>query len=612
MKFFLFKIYLLFIILYGFVFAQEDKVVAKIGDYKIYESEFKDRFDFSAHPKLLNNTDKEVVKHEFLEQLIAEKLLALDAMEKGFSGTKQFNDIIGPLENMYVRDALYNLEIKDKIEYSPEKIKNGLDRIKKKLKLKFIFSDNENELKNIYQKLKEGASFDSLLALRKESKDQDTLRVITFGDMDKKVEDEVYRLKQGEFTPIISSVDGYYILKLDSIQDNKDLKDNANTLEDVKRIIETRIEHEKYLEYYRGFFSKYKVTADKKIFEKLIEIFVPKFADKYAVKNPEDHDNKFYLRGGEVSSAIYLIDNTFRNMNFINFKNKFINVEYFLNKLSQDGFFVQDISEKSIRASLSSYIRKFIEDELLTMEGVKKGLKNSKEVQKNINMWRDYYLSQMLMTSLMDSVKVPEEEVYSVYLKNEWNETSPQLVNIVEILTDKLEVVETVLKELSKGKDIRELAKQYTIRDSLRNRGGEFGYFPITKFGNLGKIASQMKIGEVYGPIKLDEGYSVFQLIGSETDTTTYEKSFDEIKQELKMKLTLSKFEKLVNKYNAQLANKYGVKIYEDVLKSINNIFLNLVVVKNMGFGGEIFAVPYTEQFSGWFDVWQKSKNLSP
>jgi hypothetical protein len=27
-----------------------------------------------------------------------------------------------------------------------------------------------------------------------------------------------------------------------------------------------------------------------------------------------------------------------------------------------------------------------------------------------------------------------------------------------------------------------------------------------------------------------------------------------------------------------------------------------------MGFGGEIFAVPNTEQFSGWYKLWQQQK----
>ncbi|MGE5811484.1 MAG: hypothetical protein ACM339_08280, partial [Ignavibacteria bacterium] len=76
--------------------------------------------------------------------------------------------------------------------------------------------------------------------------------------------------------------------------------------------------------------------------------------------------------------------------------------------------------------------------------------------------------------------------------------------------------------------------------------------------------------------------------------------------------LTMEKFEKYVNEYNASLAQTYGVKIYEDVLKNIENSYINLVVVRYMGFGGEIYAVPVTEQYSGWYEVWKERQKLNP
>jgi len=248
---------------------------------------------------------------------------------------------------------------------------------------------------------------------------------------------------------------------------------------------------------------------------------------------------------------------------------------------------------------------------LITTEAINKGFQNSADVKKYMSMWKDSYISHMLMLQLMDSVRVPEEEIYSIYSKNEWKETSPQLVNVVEVLTDKLEVIETIIKELSNGKDIRELANQYTIRDSVKNRNGEFGLIPITKLGEIGKYVYQMNVGDIYGPIKLEEGYSIFKLIDRKADTTTYTKSFNEVKNDLTKLITLQRFEKYINEFNAKLANKYGVEIYEDVLNQIDNSFLNLVIVRYMGFGGEIFAVPYTEQFSGWYNQWLQDKKLA-
>jgi foldase protein PrsA len=186
------------------------------------------------------------------------------------------------------------------------------------------------------------------------------------------------------------------------------------------------------------------------------------------------------------------------------------------------------------------------------------------------------------------------------------------LINIAEVLTDSLVVIETVMNELAAGKNIKELAKKYTKRDSLKEKGGEFGFFPITKYGELGKIASQMSIGQIYGPVKLDEGYSVFQLIDKKEDTAGYKMDYKDVKDQIILMLTMEKFEKYVNEYNASLAQTYGVKIHEDVLKNIENSYINLVVVRYMGFGGEIYAVPVTEQYSGWYEVWKERQKLNP
>ena len=344
--------------------------------------------------------------------------------------------------------------------------------------------------------------------------------------MEKPVEDSLYSLKDGQFTSPVQAGDGYYILKLLREDNNTDLKDPESVNDEVQKIVKTREEYKHYLEYYRGFLSGFRVTADKQIFEELIKIFVPAFYEKYGQQvpgqlNPAGEENtKYYLKGDEVYSALHKMDDKLRNKTFIKVKEDPVKPDFFIYQLSQDGLVVRDISEISIRSSLSSYIRKFIEDQLFAREGYNKGLENNPDVKKDLGMWEDTYLSKLIKIKMFDSIKVSEEQAFSVYKQNDWRETMPALVNIAEVLTDSLSVAETVLNELSRGVSIRELAEKYTIRDSLRNKGGEFGYFDMTQHGEIGRIASQLNVGDVYGPLKLDEGYSIFQVIDKKEDTT--------------------------------------------------------------------------------------------
>ena len=598
---------LFILILCGTLLAQEDKIVAKVGPVKIYESEFKDRFDLSVHPNLLQKNDQLKEKEEFLHQLIAEKLLSLEAKENSYDTASSFRKLLAPLKDMFVRDALYKKEIKSKSSYTQDEIAEGLKRISNTLKVKFIYSLDPDEIQNIYNQLCSGADFDSLLALRKEFNANP--KQVSFGTFDKNIEDSVYNLKPGQFTHPVYGDDGIYILKLVEIVSNPDLKNAQSTFDNVKKIVETRAEKKVYMNYYHNFFKDFRITADKEIFEQLAGIFIPSLKQKYKSQSPPA-DNKFYLKGSEIYSALNKLSNAARDKVFMSLNGDQVKPEEFIFQLSQDGLYVKELNDVIIRASLSAYIRKFIEGKLLAAKGYREGLENVPEVKKDIQMWEDSYLAKMQMVKMFDSVKVSEDQAYAVYKQNDWKETTPQLVNIAEVLTDSLGIAETVLNQLSKGADIKDLARRYTIRDSVKDKGGGFGYFDITRHGEIGRIASQLKVGDVYGPVKLDEGYSNFKVLSKKDDTISYTRSFEEVKSELVAKITLAKFEKFVNEHNAKLAGKYGVEINEDVLKNIDNVYLNLVVARYMGFGGEIYAVPYTEEYSGWYNIWMKNKSI--
>ena len=74
------------------------------------------------------------------------------------------------------------------------------------------------------------------------------------------------------------------------------------------------------------------------------------------------------------------------------------------------------------------------------------------------------------------------------------------LVNIVEILTDSLENVEKIFNELKSGKDIKLISqKKFNKENGLKRKDGEYGLFPITQHGEIGRIASTMNVGDVYG-----------------------------------------------------------------------------------------------------------------
>ena len=284
----------------------------------------------------------------------------------------------------------------------------------------------------------------------------------------------------------------------------------------------------------------------------------------------------------------------------------------FLRTLIFDGFKSQTYDFKSIHASLGGKVKTFIEQELLSREGYGQNLHLLPQVQEQVSTWRENYLYQILQNQFIDSAKVSNEEVYQAYLQQNKSEYYPMTVNIIEVLTDSLEIVEKVLSELKQGKDIRELAVQFTKREWTKSKNGEFGLFPVTMHGEIGRIASSMEIGEVYGPLKVPEGYSVFKLIDKQKEKTIPPQPFEKVKSEIERNLTVKKIRSRLNEFTVQLALKYGLSINYELLNSLEVTNINSFGYRTLGFGGRITAVPLISPNVDWVEPWLNSLKVMP
>ena len=234
------------------------------------------------------------------------------------------------------------------------------------------------------------------------------------------------------------------------------------------------------------------------------------------------------------------------------------------------------------------------------------------DVKLDTKMWRDNYLASLYRKTLFDSSKVTEDEVYQFYQKKKSIDEPTTQVNIIEILTDSLEVVEIVLKELESGTDIKELARKYSKREWTKESEGEFGFFQTTSYGEIGRIAGELEIGEVYGPLKVEEGYSIFKLIDKKEAVQKLSKEYSELKDELLHELKAEKISSKMINNTVRLANKYNVTVDSNQLNKVPVTNYNMLVYRYMGFGGKILAVPLTPVFIEWVKEWEKSKSSLP
>jgi parvulin-like peptidyl-prolyl isomerase len=569
----------------------QNNLLVKIGDEQISTKEFKLRYELS--PFLNTSFDEDSIKYHFLLSLIAEKLFTIEAKNLGLEQTEKFDFAFKPLEKIYVRDALFNKEIKSKIIIDEQDILKGINKYNTKLKVEIFSSKDSVQIYKIFNELSSGIPFDSLSDV-----DEKDSAEISFGDIkDESIEDTLYSLFIGENTKHIKTEDSWFLFYLTNRISSISSEDEKSVLSKVDKIIRERRTEKAYYKYMEEVFKDKIIEADKDLFLLLSE-------NIYNILKQNENEvlsssSKFYLNESDFERLKTELGNETLNKNFFTVDDKPIALKDFLADLLLEGFSIKSLDTNEINFRLSRQVKNFIEKEYLANIGYKQGLQNSPEVKEQLEMWKENYLAQFYKNTFIESARANEDEVYEYFLEYQNKEKIKQ-VNIVELLTDSLEIIEYVLNQLEKGEDFKILAAKFTKRDWTKNQNGEFGFFPVTMFGEIGRIADNMKIGDIYGPIKVEEGYSIFQLIDIKETEDSIVHSFAEVKDRMANSLFYEKMNDILIRKTIELANKYKIGIDEGALNSLDVLKIKMFTQRLMGFGGRISAVPFTSPWYEW------------
>jgi parvulin-like peptidyl-prolyl isomerase len=586
-----------------------DKNVARVGNLTITDQEFLERYEMTPGFNRHRKSTIESQKIEFLFSLIAEKLWALEAISRGLDTSDVIKFSTEAFTKMFVRDALFKKEIQEKSQVSDQEILDGYYKSMSKLYVNFLFSYDLEEINFLHKLLNDGIPFDSILAEHDEKVEQPTPIEIVFGQMDASVEETLFNLKVGEFTKPILTQDGWYIFKL--VNRSEQLMDSNSSKEDVMKTVKKTLEARKLIdnqkEFYAEFFRDKKVDVNPELFETLARNISTLF--EYKKKNYQIKENELInLETPDILKMEEVFGDKLLSSNFILLDDGPITFGEYLRMLIFDGYHSSDYKLNFIRASLDNRVRRDVEKELLYREGKKRGYDNLPEVKREIETWRENYLFQALKAQYGDSVQVSDEEVYGYYQNRHKPEFIPMLVNIIEILTDSLETVQKIFNELNLGRDFKDLSRQYNKREWTNKTDGEYGLFPTSMHEDIGRIASTMSIGDIYGPLELKEGYSVFKLIDKQEQKTIPAEPFEKFKEKYKQDLIYQKLHKKMTDFTYNLSVKYGVSLDLNLLEEIKVTTLPSFGIRYLGFGGKVTAVPLLAPNVDWAEQWIKNQ----
>lgn len=580
----------------------ENEALAKIGSDIITVEDFQNRFDFMPH---LNYSSSNIdsIKKEFLYSLVAERLWALEADQLEIDTNETVKLSLKTLEKLFVKDELYKREVESKIVITANEIKTGLIRVTRVLNALIITSPDSGKVWKLYNSLLAGESLDSVLVSMKMPQKPFEVR---YGSLeDETMEEILYSLNLNEISKPVNAKNNWFIFKL--VGDEQDLAIDPSK-EHAKNIVIKKLTDRKSQKLGRVYLDKLlsgkTINADRQLFDimsdKLLEIL-----KKRTAKTEIDSINGVDLLEIDVKQLLSSLTTTELNAAFVKFDTNPAAVKDFLHYLIYQKVVFVSFNSLKFKKSLNRIVKKFIEDELISREGYKLGLEKLTTLKSDLQIWKNYYLSEVLMNSYADSITITDEEMKK-YISIHKDISNSSQINIREILTENIEDAETVLKEINDGKDFESLANIYNQREWTKQSNGEWGYFNPSMAGEIGRIAAVMDIGQVYGPIKVNEGYSIFKLIDKKNQFGIQNIELDKDSLKLiRFKLALSKMDNLINDKTVSLATKYKISIDEQLLQNVKTTEINTFTFRFIGFGGKIAAFPITIPIYEWYKQYE-------
>ncbi len=222
---------------------------------------------------------------------------------------------------------------------------------------------------------------------------------------------------------------------------------------------------------------------------------------------------------------------------------------------------------------------RWVQLNLMAMEARKQKLQDKPEVKKRIEEMTNALLAQeFMMENVSDKAKVTDKEVKEYYDKHKSEFMQPEQVRARHILVKvpanatkkqweeaKKKALE-IRAKLVKGESFAKLAQKYSDDPGSKARGGDLGYFRKGQMvPEFEKAAFALKKGEISQPVKTTFGYHIIKL---EDKKPAKQRSFNEVKQEIRQKLLRKKQMELRNKIVDKLRKKYPVTVHEELLSS--------------------------------------------
>ena len=545
----------------------DDKtIVARVGDTKITARDFRISYELApVTPKKTynNNVDK---KSAHLQSLIEKKLLTIAGLEDSLDKEEDVQRLLRWYEKEAVIRELYRQQISNRVEVTEDEVREGYLLLNERLLLRQILLPSESEAEELYRRSQNGETFEQLATDLADSEAELnrllTAREFTWGELDANLETAVFGLNHNELSAPIKTRSGYHLVQLVDRKHNLILTEYG--YQERQHYVETIIRRRKEAKLAR----EYAVSIMEKLYPRAVGpvlLELTKTAQEAVrIENPE-YPIPPYLQVKKVGPYIGdLLDEE-----LVLFNGGSWTVGEFLAHVEQAH--PKSRPDLTNPGTLQINLALMVRDEFLAQEGYERHLEKSRAVQDEVERLKEEIVAMRMRNRLIDTVQVSKIEINDFFFQNIDRYQKPEMVNIREIMVRDHKLADSLWTAIQNGENMSTLVRQFSVRKWAAKKGGELGYFARGAFGEVGKTAFDMQVGELTGPVpvKMDSfivGYSVFKVIGRRPHETPM---LQNIYESVAKDALEQKKQKVLKSFLDGVKEKHPVSLDESVLSSI-------------------------------------------
>lgn len=241
-------------------------------------------------------------------------------------------------------------------------------------------------------------------------------------------------------------------------------------------------------------------------------------------------------------------------------------LDHFMNAMLSE----RDQAEIRTMDDLRNYARRLYAFKvLLPQHGRKQGMDKIDHIADALrSVKREKLLERIREKEVIERIDFDEEDERAYFDKNRALYVRPERTSILEVLVDDRDQAESLRTEMEKGGDLDELARRYSKRSTrIRRAGGRMQLLNPDKYGKLGWEAKDAQVGEIVGPVKTNNGYSVFKVLKKlPKEEQSFREAQGRVRSHLRMELSQTMFDELVAELKRQYAEQ--IHIFEENLPS--------------------------------------------